>query len=210
LIRTVAAAAIGLVLLGAAYQSSLAAQGGGGGSGPSYGGGGGLSGGVIAGIAVGGAAAIAAALGLFGGAAAAGAFAIGSATECKERYDPLPAGQTQLSAIRLVPSNSDIRAGYCRCFHLEVKSAGNSKWYSVTFNNDATIDFRDPTDCVVKQQGSKNIFCVPTTVRQSCNGQHVTLVGAFRPPGAPAMTAEAVIQVRVGGDVGAPEGTLER
>ena len=214
LFRTVAALSVGLVLMGAAFQASFAAGGGAGGAGSSgnYGGGdddGGIGTGGAVAIGVGGAAAIGAALGLFGaGAVATGVFLAGAPHDCKERYPDLPADHRQLTAIRLVPENSTLRNGYCRCFHLEVRSGVDRKWYSVTHRQESTIDLLEPTTCLVRQDGSKNIWCVPRTAPQSCNGQRAVLIGTFRPEGQAAMTAEASVLIRVTGEIG-PERTLE-
>jgi hypothetical protein len=180
--------------MGAAYQASFAA-----GPRPDYGDDGGLGAGAIAGIAAG---AGLAALGLFGGGAAVvgGAFLAGSDHECRERYPILPENQTEIADLRLVPANSRLDQGYCRCFHLEAKSAADRKWYSVTHRAESVLEVRDRTDALVKQEGSKNIFCVPMTAPQSANGQSIIIEGRFAPAGAAQVrTAEARVQVRIPG-----------
>lgn len=175
--------------MGAASQTAFAGtKGGGGGNNapsPDYDGDDGLSAGEIALIAGGGAVAVVgglAAAGVFGAGPAAGVvnppFPIGAPHDCDERYEQLPAGATNVSAIRLVPQASTLDAGWCRCYHLEVKSDG--KWYSVTHRPDAIIqevdDVRTP---LIKQDGTKNVFCLPISASQTANGQSTLLEGIF-------------------------------
>jgi hypothetical protein len=162
----------------------------------------GLGGGAVAAIAAGGALGLAAALGLFGGAAAAatGYFAIGAPHDCQERYPTLPEDHRSITAIRLVPESSTIEQGFCRCFHLEVRSGVDRKWYSVTQRAESRLDLRDPSHCVIKMDGQKNVFCVPLSAPQTCNGQSFVVNGTFAPTWMPPATAEARIVVRVPSD----------
>lgn len=147
----------------------------------------------VAGVAAG----IAAGSGAFGGGGAgggAGMLANGDAAILQ----PLPQG-TQIRALRLIPRNTDLDAGSCRVFDLQGRSASDHKWYSVTNNGDSAIMLRDHTPCVIKQEGSKNVFCVPITAPQSCNGQTVVIEGTYQ-----GMTADARITVHVGGTAGVP------
>lgn len=129
-----------------------------------------------------------------GGGAGAGTLANGDASILQ----PLPSG-TQIRALRLVPHDTDLDAGSCRVFDLQGRSASDHKWYSVTNSGDSSINLRDHTPCVIKQEGSKNVFCVPITAPQSCNGQTVVIEGTYQ-----GMTADARITVHVGGTAGVP------
>jgi len=211
--RTAVACAIGLFVVGGAYQVCFAqtgvgvsvTYGGGGGGGGGNGGGGGednggLSSLEIAGIAVGGAAVIALATGAFAGhgagAAAGGVIPIGGTAECKEQYPPLPSDQTRISEIKLSPSDSRIERGYARCFYLNVKGE-DGKWYSVTQRAESRIELKEPDICLTKMDGTKNIFMVPASTPQSCDGKTVELVGTFAPSGQSPYTATATVHIRV-------------
>jgi len=198
--------------MGAAYQACFAqtvgvsvTYGGGGGGGGGAGGGGeedngGLSGGEIAGIVVGAGLLGAFALGAFGhhGAAAAteGAIPIGGTAECKEQYPSLPADMNRVTEIKLSPSDTSIERGYCRCFYLNVK-AEDGKWYSVTQRAESHIDLKEPDICLSKMDGTKNIFCVPASTPQTCDGKTVDLVGTFAPAGQSPYTATARVRIKV-------------
>jgi len=212
--RTAASLAAGLFVIAGAYKVCFAqgggvdpVYGGGGGGGGGNGGNGeddgGLSGLEIAGIAVGGAAVIALAAGAFSGGAAAGAagagmIPIGGTQECKEQYEALPQDQNRIAEIRLTPSDTQIKAGYARCFYVNVLTTeDNKKWYSVTQRAETRIELQDPDICLVKMDGTKNIFMVPASTPKSCDGKVVTLVATFSPPGQSPYTATAKVRIRV-------------
>lgn len=212
MVRAVAAGAAGLVLLGGAYNAAFAGKFGGGGPGGGYGPGpggddddDGLSTGETVGIAVGGAALIAAAAGAFGGGLFAAGGAAGMALlgtgDCKI-LDPLPAG-AEVAEIRLCPQQTVLNAGECRVFDLQAKSRADGKWYSVANSPNATIELAEASDAVVKQEGAKNVFCVPVTAPQTANNRSVVILGSYRPgTGINSMLTEARIHVRVGGELG--------
>jgi hypothetical protein len=166
----------------------------------------GISGGAAAAIGVGAAVAIAAAAGAFGGAAVGavvpgagvatgtvGAFPIGGEVDCKEPAPDLPAGQTKISDIRVVPDQSELVAGYQRCYSLVVKS--NGKWYSVTNKPETRFSIVDGSataqSAIVQMDtsgmktsgggpmGKGNVFGLPAGSPQSLNGQSVTLQGEW-------------------------------
>jgi putative inorganic carbon (hco3(-)) transporter len=128
-----------------------------------------------------------------------GEFAMGAAHECPEKYPPLPADVNRISEIRLVPEETSIRAGYCRCFSLEVKSEQDGKWYSVTHRNESRIALRSPSEYLMKRDGTKNIFCVPADTSADANGMLVVLVGTLTLEGQAPYTAEATVKIRVPG-----------
>lgn len=189
--RILSACLLGVLLLGTAFRAvagnSVA------GLIPNYGprggdGDGGISGAAIAGIVVG------AGVGI---AVATGAFAGGAADECREPQPTLPERLNQFSEIRLTPRETTIESGECRCFFLEVLATEDKKWYSVTHRSNSTIELQSQSECVVKRDGSKNVFCVPVDADKSCDGKLVTVVGTYTHPTQAPMTATATIRVRV-------------
>jgi hypothetical protein len=144
--------------------------------------------GAIAGIAVG------AGLGI---AVASGALVGGADEECNERRPALPERISQLSAIRLTPRETVLDAGECRCFFLEVRATEDARWYSVTQNAASTLELQSKSECVVKRDGQKNVFCVPIDAPNSCDGTIATVEGTYTPRGQAPMTASAQIQIRI-------------
>ena len=201
-LRLIALACVGLTLMGAAYQTAFAG---------SNGGGGGNGGGnrprydrdegdddilpIVGGSA--GAALLAAlfARGVY--PLMPPAFPIGGPHDCKERFDTLPQGETDLGEIRLVPRMSYLQMGWCRCLHFEVKNRKNDKWYSITHRPETIIEEIDDVKTpLVKMDGYKNIFCYPLTSPQSSTGMLCTVEGIFVLPGRAPMRATATIELR--------------
>src|SRR5438067_530965 len=82
------------------------------------------------------------------------------------------------------PSDTQIKAGYARCFYVNVLTTeDNKKWYSVTQRAETRIELQDPDICLVKMDGTKNIFMVPASTPKSCDGKIVTIVATFSPAG---------------------------
>jgi hypothetical protein len=190
-VRILGACLLGVLLLGTAFRAvagnSVA------GLNPNYGprGGdsdGGISGAAIAGIVVGAGAGI---------AVASGAFAGGAGDECREPQPTLPERLNQFSEIRLTPRETTIESGDCRCFFLEVLATEDKKWYSVTHSSNSTLELQSQSECVVKRDGSKNVFCVPIDAAKSCDGKLVTVVGTYTHATQAPMTATATIRVRI-------------
>lgn len=186
-VRILGASLVGLLLLGTAFRAVASNTVAGLIGGYADSGNGGIDGGAIAGIAAGSGLAIAAASGVFAG----------GADDCEERHSNLPERLNQFSAIRLIPTETTLEAGQCRCFFLEVQATEDKKWYSVTHRANSTIELQEQTPCVVKRDGSKNVFCVPIDASKSCDGKSVTVVGTYLPAGQPPMTATARILVRI-------------
>lgn len=216
-LRLVLLGCVGLTLMGAAYQTALAGPGNGPRAVYRSDEGGGLTPGEGAAIG-GGAALIGGLLYLRPHPLPPPAFLIGEPHECKERFHELPEGE-EVDKLRLVPEDSEIDAGWCRCFHLEARSRKTGKWYSVTHRPEARIyEIDDPRTPLVQMDGHKNIFCLPITAPQSFNGQTTLLEGTFSPPGQQPLRAEARVQMRVGEEAGLfrndprgyDEGTLRR
>jgi hypothetical protein len=136
----------------------------------------------------------------FGGAPAGpagpGYTPTGGTAECKEQYPSLPADMNRVTEIRLSPSDTRVERGYCRCFYLNVK-AEDGKWYSVTQRAESHIELKDPDICLSKMDGTKNIFCVPASTPETCDGKTVELVGTFAPAGQSPYTATARVRIRV-------------
>jgi hypothetical protein len=191
ILRLVAIGCGAVFLLSSAYQASFATgRQGALASRPVYArdrdSGGGIGGGAIAGIAVG------------AGAAVLGIPALLAAKddECEERLKMLPQDHTRISEIRLIPRQTTLDAGECRCFFLEVRSAHDNKWYSVTQRPEGEIRTAEVTEYLVRQDASKNVFCVPLTARPEGSGRSVLVVGTFTPPGQPTLTAESRVLLR--------------
>ncbi len=199
--RTVAAGCVGLTLLGAAYQAAFAVGPEGRrpviGMRPDYvRSSNGLSGGELAAIA-GGSAVVAA-----GGLYAAGVIGGGAAGAIltSDRLTALPADQYRLTALRVVPGSAIVLAGDCRTFFAEGKSEVDGKWYSVTHRPETTFDIKVPSPCVVKQDGTKNVLCVPISTPADCDGKVVTVMATFAPQSATPLSAEATLTVRIAQD----------
>jgi hypothetical protein len=170
--------------------------------------GGGFSGGAIAGAAAGavivGAGALAAA-GVFGAVGAAG-LVVGADTALTPTGDAnigqaLPDG-ADADRLRIVPANTRLGVGETRVFDLQARNAGDHKWYSVINRPNASLDLRNPSHCVMKVDGSKNSFAVPANVSPSCNGQVIPLLGTYTRNSGSTLTADANIRVMVAGSPG--------
>ena len=185
-LRLLGTALVGVLLLGTAFQAAASGVAGLGGR-YADDGDGGIGAGSIAGIAVGAGLGIAAATGVLGGAP----------DDCRERRPALPERITRLSEIRLSPQETTLDAGECRCFFLEVRAADDNKWYSVTENTASTLELQSQTECLVKRDGQKNVFCVPIDASGSCDGKTVVVVGTYTPPGQAPMRASARVEIRV-------------
>jgi hypothetical protein len=95
-----------------------------------------------------------------------------------------------------VPESSTLEAGFERAFHLEVQTA-DGKWYSVTNRPEARIAKEDPASPLELEEGTKNVFMVPSDTPFGMDGKTATLVGTFTPPGQEPMTARAVVTIQV-------------
>jgi hypothetical protein len=152
----------------------------------------GLSGGTRAAIAGGAAAAAIAAAafgsgagvagGVAGGVGAAqgtvGAFPIGADVDCDEDLPALEGNPGKITGIRLLPEQSYLKAGWQRCFMLQVRS--NGQWRSVTKRGETHFYLADTTNAqCVMQMDMKNVWGVPAGVSQNCNGQSVIIGGEF-------------------------------
>lgn len=188
--------AVAAAFIAFSYQTAIAGTGGGGG------GGGGVSpdyGGDVGGISGGSGAAAGAGAGL-----GALAFLVPpifpTGCECRERYPALPEWETEIDEIRLMPNQSDLEAGECRCFYLEVHSRRTQRWYSVTQRPESLIEQVDlPNNPLVRMRHTRNIFCLPYDVKQTLNGEIRRLRGTFTPPGGQPLVAEASVRFIVPG-----------
>ena len=185
----------GLTLLGAAYQSAFALSGAAAvrvlGTARRYPQDDGSGGAVVA-IVGGGAVALRAGLHAAGVSDRPGAANLPS-----EGLAPLPAGETRITALRLTPRAAILHAGECRAFFAEGRSAADGEWYSLTARPETTFELKTPDPCVVRQDGSRNIFCVPLTAGRECDGRKVTVAAVFTPADGSPVTAEATLTVRV-------------
>lgn len=155
-------------------------------------------------IAVGGAAAVVgglAAAGVIGGGAAAGGGVIAAGTAGlltssgdAEIASELPEGQ-DADKLRVVPGRTKLGAGESRTFDLQARSVSDKKWYSVINRSGASLDLRNATPCVSKQDGSKNVFMVPANVSPSCNGQVIPLLGTYSRSNGSTLSADGRITV---------------
>lgn len=151
---------------------------------------------------LGAAAGAAVAPGLFFGAApgrggGAGIFAACDPCDCRELKPNLPDDHGELLAARVRETGRTIEAGYCRCFHLEVKSRRDNRWYSVTHRPESTLFVKDQQDLLVRRYGRKNQFCVPLATPHSADGTMVEVAGAYALPGRPVLTAAAQVKIKI-------------
>lgn len=108
------------------------------------------------------------------------------------RTPQLPAGEKTAAALRLTPGSTVLASGSSRTFDLQARSAVDGKWYSVTARPEASVRVKSGGDLVVRQDGTKNVFCVPITASRT--GQ-VEVVGTFVPEGGAPQTVTAQVQV---------------
>ena len=102
----------------------------------------------------------------------------------------LPRGK-KVAAVRLTPSTGEIEAGSACAFDLQAQGQEDGKWYSVTARPEASLAVRGAG--LVKQDGTKNAFCLPVTATKAANGQKIQVVGTYTPEGQPAMSATATL-----------------
>jgi hypothetical protein len=199
LLRLVAAGGAGLLLMNVAVTASFAG-GGNVGVQADYGGGGGGGGkdddddGLSTGAAV--------AIGI-------GAFILGFALgntladddddEATTAASALPAA-SGASEVRLVPQKSTVVSGTSCGFDLQARSEQDGKWYSVTRQPGASISVQDGSSLLVRQGGTKNMFCVPITAAKAGDGSSVTVVGSYTPAGGAPLTAQTAVSVSVPGN----------
>lgn len=126
-----------------------------------------------------------------------GAMAIGAFSECVMTLPALPADQSALSDVELTVRDNVIEAGSTSCFHLRGKSAKDGKWYDVTDRPETRIELGAVQSGLVRQQGSSHRFSLPITVGVRLNNQTAIVVGRFEGTGAPALSADAVVTLRV-------------
>ncbi|HTE20511.1 MAG TPA: hypothetical protein VK689_19265 [Armatimonadota bacterium] len=108
------------------------------------------------------------------------------------RAPQLPAGEKKATSLRLTPGSTVLASGSSRTFDLQARSAVDGKWYSVTARPEASVRVKSGGDLVVRQDGTKNVFCVPITASRT--GQ-VEVVGTFAPEGGAPQVVTAQVQV---------------
>lgn len=199
-VRLIAAGTMGLFLASATFNASTARAN----SSPFYGGGGGgdddggLSTGEKVAIAVGGAALIGGAIWYAGARRRKKKHDTPSSSPGRSSEVPaLPEGVTKFSGARLVAQKDAVEAGTVCVVDLQVRSAEDGKWYTVTDREESAIATSGSTTSLVAQDGAKNAFCVPITTARSADGQAVTLVGTYTPQGAQPLTAQTTLTVRI-------------
>jgi len=213
MVRTVAAGAAGLFMLSTAYQAAFAGGGPGGGPGgfpfpgpfpfpgngpfprypPRGRGNDNSNASRTAAYAAGGAVVVVGVL------AATGAFGAAGRDDDDDdeggeaaRVPQLPAGEKKAAALRLTPGSTVLASGSSRTFDLQARSMVDGKWYSVTARPEASVGVKSGGDLVVRQDGTKNVFCVPITASRT--GQ-VEVVGTFVSEGSAPQTVTAQVQV---------------
>ena len=216
MVRTVAAGAAGLFLLSTAYQAAFAGGRPGGGPGgfpfpgpfpfpgngpfpryPPRGGGQGRNdnkSNETAAYAAGAAVIVGGVLfgtGIIGGGAAGRNDDDEDEADEAARVPQLPSSD-RASALRLTPGTTVLASGTSRTFDLQARSARDGKWYSVTARPEATVRVKTGGDLLMRQDGTKNVFCVPITASKT--GQ-VEVVGTFAPEGGQPETVTAQVQV---------------
>jgi hypothetical protein len=180
-----------LFLTTSAYQASWGQGcdpfyedcGGGGGGGDDDG----LSGGEIAGITIGG---LAAGYGIW--LLAAKDKDDDDEEEQQKVMAPSLKSGAAASAVRLVPQKTAVGAGDRTAFDLQARSSVDGKWYSVTGSDAATVALKDSKSGLVRQDGAKNVFCLPISA-QSAKSAVVT--GRLNRPGAAPLVAQTTVQL---------------
>jgi len=148
----------------------------------------GLSGGEIAAISVGGL------------AVAYGAYTfLGRKDDEEEEIEDkavaarLASPSTKVSDVRLVPQKKEVGTGERLTLDLQVRTAGDGAWHSVTRQNGASIDVRGGSP-LVRLDGAKNAFGVPITAARA-GSKNVVVVGSFARPGAAPLVAQTTVRV---------------
>jgi len=133
----------------------------------------GLSGGAIAAIVIGG---LAAGYGLW--LLLAGADDDDEEEEEQQKVqNPSLDKSASISGLRLVAAKQMMEAGERNTFSLQARSATDGKWHSVTAQEGASIEVKDGS--LVRQDGSKNAFCLPITASVD-GGKQVVVEGRFQ------------------------------
>lgn len=145
----------------------------------------GLSGGEIAGITIGG---LAAAYGIW---LLAGKDDDDEEEEEQQSAKALKSGASA-SAVRLVPQKNALAAGDQSAFDLQARSAVDGKWYSVTGSGAATVELKDGKSGLVRQDGAKNVFCLPISAKSA---KSAVVVGRLNRPGAGPLVAQTTVQL---------------
>ncbi|MFN3648522.1 MAG: O-antigen ligase family protein [Armatimonadota bacterium] len=112
-----------------------------------------------------------------------------------ERLPALPSGHQRVLKARLAPEKGRVRVGCCVRFYLEVQSALDRKWYSVSQRPESLFYPRNEDDRVVQSPEQKSRYCVRTHRTERHKSRRVEFVGVFAPEGQPSVTATASIRI---------------
>ncbi len=107
----------------------------------------------------------------------------------------LPADAGELKTIRIAGLDSAVESGRSRALDLQVYSSDSKKWHSVLHSEHSSLKVADANPNLVKQDGTKNIFCVPLTAAVADGGTHATVVGRYTPPDGKPMTVRKRVQI---------------
>jgi hypothetical protein len=201
----VAASAVGLFLIGSAYQFAFAT--GNVGFSPDYGpttdtgddsgtGPGGSGGGQVRSGGGNGSSSTNLLLPV-GGGSGVGAFAIGALSECSGSVRPLPEAQREIGEVELVSDHDALDSGTAACFHVHGRSLLDGKWYDITERPETTIELKAGEAGLVRQQGSSHRYCLPLTAGKDLDGRSITVTAKYQPEGKTALVGETKVTLRV-------------
>lgn len=108
-----------------------------------------------------------------------------------------PGLHAESAVARLRFSRRELKAGTSCLVDLQVHSKQDGKWHSVTTRPEAHIRLETPGSPVVRQDGTKNVFCVPLSASRHAGGGEVVLIGTFALPGSKPLSARANISVQL-------------
>lgn len=107
----------------------------------------------------------------------------------------LPADAGQLKTIRITGLDAAVEPGRSRVLDLQVYSKDSKQWHSVLHNEHSSLEVAKVSPNLVKQDGTKNVFCVPLTAEVPGSGTHVTVVGRYAPPDGKPLTVNHRVQI---------------
>jgi O-antigen ligase len=125
---------------------------------------------------------------------------------CSEPSPPLPQADTNLLAVRILADKDWFGAGTRRCVHLEVLSARDNQWYSVTDRPETQFAVRVGEEWLKPNPKVPNQFELSKDAPKDLDGKHLVLRGSFTLPGQEPWVAEKVFDVKLSGLSGGKAG----
>jgi hypothetical protein len=132
-----------------------------------------------------------------GGGSGVGAFAIGALSECSGSVRPLPSGQREIGELEIVSDHDALDSGTAACFHVHGRSLADGQWYDITERAETTIEVKAGDSGLVRQEGSSHRYCLPLTASRELDGRTVTVTAKYQPQGTTALLAETKVTLKV-------------